>query len=148
MSKQLREAVELFEEVMIYGTERVLRAVDHPLWQEYSPEQLQMMGIIQKHGPVASNKLAAIQGVHKSAISNRLKKLAEQGLVQMVKAKEDQRTKLIELTENGKAVIEKYNGLCYSYIEQLLSDQIEEHEIEQFIKTLRKLKKILRLDGE
>lgn len=145
MKNQLREAVELFEEVMIYGTERVIRSVDNPLWREYSPEQMQTLKIVGKHGPLALGQLAAMQGVHKSAISHRLKKLGENGLLQMVKAKEDQRTKLVELTEEGKAIVRQSEKVLYDYIEQLLSDEVEEEEIEQFVKTFRKLKEILKV---
>ena len=147
MKKQLREAVELFEEVMIYGTERVIKSVDNPLWREYSPEQIQSLKIINKQGPIALGQLAAMQGVHKSAISHRLKKLDENGLIQTVKAEGDQRTKLVELTEEGKAIVRQSDQALYEYIEQLLSDEVEEQEVEQFVKTFRKLKEVLKMKG-
>ncbi|KMY52695.1 MarR family transcriptional regulator [Bacillus sp. FJAT-27231] len=147
MKKQLREAVELFEEVIIYGTERVIKSVDNPLWREYSPEQMQSLKIINKHGPIALGQLAAMQGVHKSAISHRLKQLDENGLIRTVKAEGDQRTKLVELTEEGRVIVEQSDKVLYDYIEQLLSDEVEEQEIEQFVKTFRKLKDVLKVKG-
>ena len=75
MDKRIQEAVSLFEEVLIYGTERVIKSVDDPLWKEYSPEQIQVLKLIHKEGEITSGRLAILQGVHKSAISNRLKKL-------------------------------------------------------------------------
>ncbi|KKB38298.1 MarR family winged helix-turn-helix transcriptional regulator [Bacillus thermotolerans] len=148
MNKQIREAVELFEEVMIFGTARVIRSVDNPLWKEYSPQQIQMLKIIHKYGPITSGRLADVQGVHKSAISNRLKKLSDQGLIQMVKTETDQRAKLLELTEEGARIVLQSDRVLYEYLEQLLSGQVEEQEVEQFIAMFRKLKNILRWDGE
>ena len=50
MDERIREAVSLFEEVLIYGTERVIRSVDDPIWKEYSPEQIQVLKLIYKEG--------------------------------------------------------------------------------------------------
>ncbi|MCP3763460.1 MarR family transcriptional regulator [Domibacillus sp. A3M-37] len=148
MEKQLQEAVELFEEVMVYGTERVLKSIDDPIIHDYSPEQIQMMKIIGKHGPITAGSLAVMQGVHKSAISNRLKKLEEKGLVQIVKSDSDQRSKWVELTDDGTDFVEKAKAILSSFISSLLSDHIDEKEVEQFVKTFRKLKEIMKLGEE
>ncbi|WP_046176088.1 MarR family winged helix-turn-helix transcriptional regulator [Domibacillus indicus] len=148
MEKQLQEAVELFEEVMVYGTERVLKSIDDPIIHEFSPEQIQMMKIIGKHGSITAGSLAVMQGVHKSAISNRLKKLEEKGLIQIVKSEGDQRTKWIKLTNEGIAFVEKAKAILSDFITALLSDHVDEKEVEQFVKTFRKLKEILKLGEE
>ena len=144
MEKQLQEAVELFEEVMIYGTERVLKSIADPIVHEYSPEQIQMMKIIGRHGPITAGSLAVMQGVHKSAISNRLKKLEEKGLVRTIKSDSDQRTKWVELTNEGSDFIEKARAILSGFISALLADHIDEKEVEQFVKTFRKLKEIMK----
>lgn len=146
MEKQIQEAVELFEEVLIYGTERVLRSVDEQLWKEYSPEQIQVLKLIGKEGMATAGRLATLQGVHKSAISSRLKKLLEKNLVKQVPS-EDKREKLLALTDDGKEVVMKSDYVIHSYIEKLLSDKVDDYEIEQFLRTFRKLKEILKMDG-
>ncbi|MDX1807088.1 MAG: MarR family transcriptional regulator, partial [Paenisporosarcina sp.] len=70
MDERIQEATELFEEVLIYGTERVLKSVEHPLWKEYSPEQMQVLKLISKEESMTAGRLAVLQGVHKSAISS------------------------------------------------------------------------------
>ncbi|WNS80614.1 MarR family transcriptional regulator [Domibacillus sp. DTU_2020_1001157_1_SI_ALB_TIR_016] len=145
MEKQLREAVELFEEVIVYGTERILKSIDDPIVHEFSPEQIQMMKIIEKHGPITSGSLAVMQGVHKSAISNRMKKLEEKGLIQMVRSESDQRTKWVELTEEGREFIQKTRECVSDFISSLLSSHIDEQEVEQFVNMFRKLKEIIKI---
>ncbi|MEM1504014.1 MarR family transcriptional regulator [Domibacillus sp. 8LH] len=145
MEKQLREAVELFEEVIVYGTERILKSIDDPIVHEFSPEQIQMMKIIEKHGPITSGRLAVMQGVHKSAISNRMKKLEEKGLIQMVRSESDQRTKWVELTEEGREFIQKTRECVSDFISSLLSSHIDEQEVEQFVNMFRKLKEIIKI---
>ncbi|PIC98080.1 MULTISPECIES: MarR family winged helix-turn-helix transcriptional regulator [unclassified Sporosarcina] len=143
MKDQLQEAVELFEEVMIYGTEHVVKNLDVPIWKDYSPEQIQVLKILSAYGHLSSGQLAEIQGVHKSAISTRLKKLVEKDLVQSEKDLNDQRINRISLTAKGHEVLSVSNAAINESIENLFTDQIDEQELEQFIKTFRKLKSIL-----
>ena len=146
MDKRIQEATELFEEVLIYGTERVLKSVDNPLWKEYSPEQMQVLKLISKEESMTAGRLALLQGVHKSAISSRLKKLVEKELV-VIKPSGDRREKLIELTDKGQDVVEQSKQVLDEYIGSLLSDHVNDLEIEQFLMTFRKLKEILKMDG-
>lgn len=146
MKENLREAVQLFEEVMIHGTERVLKSVDSPVWRLYSPEQLHLLKLVGKYGPIASGRIAVIQGVHKSAISNRLKKLNEHGLVEVERSEDDHRTKRIILTNAGKEVVEASDQAIYSYLEQLIDGKVDDDEIKQFIETFRKVKAILKIE--
>lgn len=146
MDKRIQEATELFEEVLIYGTERVLKSVDNPLWKEYSPEQMQVLKLISKEESMTAGRLALLQGVHKSAISSRLKKLVEKELV-VIMPSGDRREKLIELTDKGQDVVEQSKQVLDEYIGSLLSDHVNDLEIEQFLVTFRKLKEILKMDG-
>ncbi|VWX33784.1 MarR family winged helix-turn-helix transcriptional regulator [Exiguobacterium oxidotolerans] len=146
MKDNLREAVVLFEEVMIHGTERVLKSVESPVWRLYSPEQLHLLKIVGKYGPIASGRIAVMQGVHKSAISNRLKKLNEKGLVEVERAEDDHRTKQIILTQAGHDVVEESNQAIYLYLEQLIDGKVEDDEIQQFIETFKKVKSILKIE--
>lgn len=143
MDKRIQEAVDLFTDVMIYGTERVIKAVDHPLWNEYSPEQMQMLKLISKEGKVTSSRLAVLQGVNKSAISNRLKKLLQNGLVRIAESA-DKRQKLLEITTAGEEALQQSNFALSSYIEKLMLEQVDDEEIDQFLRIFRKLKAIMK----
>ncbi|MEK4023795.1 MULTISPECIES: MarR family winged helix-turn-helix transcriptional regulator [unclassified Sporosarcina] len=147
MKEQLQEAVELFEEVIIYGTEHVVKNLNIPIWKEYSPEQIQVLKILSTYGNLSSGQLAEIQGVHKSAISTRLKKLVEKELVKSEKDPNDQRTNRISLTLKGNEILSASNEAVYESIESLFKDRIDEQELEQFIGTFRKLKDILVMKG-
>ena len=146
MDKRIQEATELFEEVLIYGTERVLKSVENPLWKEYSPEQMQVLKLISKEESMTAGRLALLQGVHKSAISSRLKKLIDKELVH-IKPSGDRRAKLLALTEKGQDVVEQSKQVLDDYISSLLSEHVNDQEIEQFLVTFRKLKEILKMDG-
>ncbi|WOV87230.1 MarR family transcriptional regulator [Sporosarcina oncorhynchi] len=147
MKEQLKEAVELFEEVLIYGTEHVMKSVDIDIWKEYSPEQIQVLKILETQGPLSNTKLAEIQGVHKSAISTRLKKLEQMGLVQSSRDPHDQRAKVVLLTEAGTEILKVSSEAVYDSIMKLFGDQIDERELQSFVETFRKLKSILQFKG-
>lgn len=146
MDARIKEAVDLFEEVMIYGTERVIKSVDHPLWNEYSPEQIQMLKLIGKEKQVTSARLAILQAVNKSAISNRIKKLLQKEVIQVVQTT-DRREKLLELTDKGQEILVELDQVLTDYIEKLMAEHIADEEIDQFLTIFRKLKTILKMDG-
>ncbi len=148
MGKQLDTAIELFKDIMIYGTERVIKSIDHEVFHDYSPEQLHMMQILSKTEGVSPGRLAALQGVHKSAVSNRVKKLAQQEIVVIHGSEKDQRGKTIHLTEKGIEIIQTSNQVISRHIESLLSDQLEDEEIEEFIRIFIKLKSILKVEED
>lgn len=147
MRDKLLEAVELFEEIMIYGTEHVIKNMDNFIWKEYSPEQIQVLKILSSYGSLSNGKIAEIQGVHKSAISNRLKKLEEKGLVISVRNEKDQRTNVNKLTSAGIKVLKTSNEAIFENIEKLFENRIADEELEEFVKTFRKLKEILEMKG-
>ncbi|MBT2570595.1 winged helix DNA-binding protein [Planococcus sp. ISL-110] len=146
MDARIQEAVDLFQEVMIYGTERVIKSVDHPLWKEYSPEQIQLLKLISKEKQITSARLAVMQAVHKSAISSRIKKLLQKEVIQVVQTT-DRREKLLELTDKGQAILVELDKVLTDYIEKLMSENIADEEIDQFLTIFRKLKTIIKMDG-
>ncbi|EPE62462.1 marR family protein [Exiguobacterium sp. S17] len=147
MKELMREAVQLFEEVMFHGAEHVIEAMEGDVWREYSREQLQLLKLLEQFGPIQAGQLAMKQGVHKSAVSNRLKKLVEKQLV-VSRRGQDQRERLIELTAAGHRVVEQADTAVYHYVESLLDGNIDEAEIEQFVRTFRKIKELLRIGEE
>ncbi|MFC4711470.1 MarR family winged helix-turn-helix transcriptional regulator [Planococcus dechangensis] len=146
MDKRITEAVELFQEVLFYGTERVIRSVDNPIWEEFSPEQMQSLKLISKEGQITSARLAILQGVHKSAVSNRIKKLLQKELIQVVQTA-DKREKLLELTDLGRQMLEESDRILAEYLEKLMSEQVNDQEIDQFLSIFRKLRTIMKTDG-
>lgn len=148
MDGRIKEAVDLFQEVMLYGTERVIKAIDDPLWKEFSPEQMQMLKLISKEKRVTSSRLAVLQAVHKSAISSRIKKLLQKEVIRFVQAEQqDRREKLIELTEQGEKILAQSDKVLTDYIEKLMSEHVNDEEINQFLTIFRKLKDIIKTDG-
>lgn len=94
--QKLCQAINLFVEVLLEGTEFVHREINQDVFKHISREQADLLKILKVKGPTSPGSLAMYQNVHKSAISNRLKKLLEKGLVQWddCPEKSDRRSKL------------------------------------------------------
>ncbi len=144
MNEKFKEAVELFEEVVIHGKERVLKFSGHPLWREYSHEQIEVLKILATYGKATSSELAQLQGVHKSAISSRIRKLLEKNMVSIQFDKKDRRMKYISLTEKGKQILQLSREAIYKQFESIIFEHFDEKEIDRFIVMFRKLKEILQ----
>ncbi|MGN7356534.1 MarR family winged helix-turn-helix transcriptional regulator [Paenibacillus sp. SAF-054] len=137
------ESADLFEEIMMRGAEQMVKRIDHPLWREYSPQQLRLMKLVEQMGSMTAGQLADMTQVHKSAISNRLKKLTEKGLVKVERMEHDNRISAITITPAGKATVGQAYEVLYGHIKKLVKESLAEDELDQFIRSLRKLKQML-----
>ncbi|UQZ48597.1 MarR family transcriptional regulator [Bacillus sp. PK3-037] len=132
--QKLCQAINLFVEVLLEGTEFVHHEVDQDVFKHISREQADLLKILKVKGPSSPGSLAMYQNVHKSAISNRLKKLLEKGLVEWddCPVKSDKRTKRIKISENGESIIEELDSAIFHALKELMHDIDEEH-LQSFI---------------
>ncbi|MCR8842664.1 MarR family transcriptional regulator [Paenibacillus sp. SC116] len=142
MDKKLCEAIQLFEEVMIYGTTHIMNELKLDIFKELSVEQVRLLDLLSTKGPLTSTEITELQGGHKSATSNRLKKLIQKDFVRFEQINDDHRIKHVVITDKGLAATKDANELTFTYFKTLLSD-VSEEEIEQFIHTFKKVKTIL-----
>lgn len=102
--------------------------------EEYhvSKEQASVIRMLEHEKAMSLTEITERQGVNKAAVSRRIKKLINAGLVQWNKSEEgmDQRIKYIKLTDLGKQFnIESKRGI--SDIVRDISGDLSEQQIEQ-----------------
>ncbi|WP_059103987.1 MarR family winged helix-turn-helix transcriptional regulator [Shouchella shacheensis] len=144
-TEKLTEAIELFKDVLFYGQQHVQTRLGHELYQLVSAEQLEVLNLLDFSGKLTSKQIAEYQGTHKSAVSNRLKKLQQRGLVSFRQAADDHRIKYVELTPKGKLGISELQEEMFFYFEKLFAD-FEEEEFVQFTRTFRKVRDRLKYE--
>ncbi|SFM43586.1 MarR family winged helix-turn-helix transcriptional regulator [Salibacterium qingdaonense] len=140
---RMEEAIRLFTDVMIDGQNEVFRKVENELHQEFSMEQIKMLNLLERHGPMTSKQLTELQGGHKSATSSRLKKLVEKDYVRVIPDASDKRVKYVQLTEAGEAAYKQANQQVNEYLSSILSG-INDEEVDEFIYIFQKVKSLLR----
>ncbi|WP_054710858.1 MarR family transcriptional regulator [Bacillus sp. JCM 19041] len=142
MRSAFTEAMDVFKDVFFYSQQLVVAELTHE-FQKLSPEQLAVLLLLDLSGSMTSKEIAQFQGTHKSAVSNRLKKLQKKQFISFEADRYDNRVKHVNLTELGEKQMQLYNEEVLSYFEELFSD-FQSSEIEQFTQLLGKVRDRLK----
>ncbi|TSB48446.1 MarR family winged helix-turn-helix transcriptional regulator [Alkalicoccobacillus porphyridii] len=142
MRNQLSEAIGLYCEIMVYGQQQFFKELASKDVKVMSFEQVDLLSILDSQGPLTSKEIASFQGLHKSAISARLKKLEQNGLVWFRRSEDDYRVKYAELTAEGIKEMEQCEQIMLDYFGNLFSD-FKEEDLSYFIEMLGKVRERL-----
>lgn len=134
--------MDVFKDVFFYGHQIIEEELTHE-FRDLSPEQLAVLIIIDLTGPLTSKEIAEYQRTHKSAVSNRLKKLQQKNLIQFKESDKDSRLKYVHFSEEGKAKMKAYQEEVHTYFTALFSD-FEAQEVAQFYQLMNKIRERLR----
>ncbi|RKD73502.1 MULTISPECIES: MarR family winged helix-turn-helix transcriptional regulator [Sinobaca] len=143
MNQKLQRATELFSDVMVYGKNKVYEHINYEIQGEFSIEQMKVLELLHTHHSLTSKELQSMLGIHKSAISNRLKKLSDRGDIVFIQEDKDQRVKHVKLTDQGTEAYVVISAQVDEYLSHLLGD-IKDEELDQLIATFEKVKDIFQ----
>lgn len=147
----LLRAIEMFERVMVTSTEHLMKEMNadsNTLFQELTKEQHALLKYVYMKGNVSPGDLAKFQGIQKSTLSNRLNKLISgEYLVYGQNSLDDKRYRSLQMTEKGKAIVEKNKEKSFQVFQELFEDVGNTDEIETFIKLLTKIQKQIDTKG-
>jgi MarR family transcriptional regulator, teicoplanin-associated locus regulator len=140
---RLKDAIDLFHEVSFMATEVFHKGTSHDIFQHISPQQVELLKFLSLSSPASPGHLAIVQQVHKSAISNRLKKLHEKGFVKWIDSERDKRTKLVEITAEGERMLQQAEEAIYDKFCTLF-ENISGKDVEAFIRIFTDVKEQLK----
>lgn len=136
MSKELRKAYSKFGDAILEINAYVAQIVDkHEELNRYSPQQLQTLRIINENPAISQNKIAEIQGVFKTAISNRIKRLEQDCLI-TIHSDQDMRKRAISITQKGLELLGISENAIYENLNELLEEKFTNEEILTFTRQL------------
>jgi len=115
----------------------------YEVFNQISPQQVSLIKILSLSGASSPGHLAIVQQVHKSAISNRLKKLLEKGWVEWVDSEGDKRTKLVQITEEGEKILRQAEEAIYDRFCGVF-EHIADEDVETFIRIFTNVKEQLK----
>lgn len=149
--EMLQDFATLFPEINVAAVEvlilfmRTADTVQHKIFDvlkekhELSEGKLVVMIILyQTDTPLAPSALAAKVGVTRATISAMLRRMVRDNLVSLVDDAVDKRSKLIQLTDKGKALMDAVLPGHFLRTAQLIKDFTEEEQI-LLVKLLKKL---------
>jgi len=133
MVKNLSSHIEFMGE-FIDDVNTLLAKLLKALREDYnvSKEQANVILMIENGKAMTLTEITERQGVNKAAVSRRIKKLIQAGVVQWEKSEEkaDQRLKYIKLTEKGKQFNKESKSIINDIVSDMLHD-LSDEEIEQ-----------------
>lgn len=104
-----RESVDLAHSLrLVVG--RLARRLRQRTLGGLTPSQLSVLASLGRHGAMTLSDLAETERVAAASISGIVSRLVEKGLVDRVPNPEDGRSTLVEMTDRGRAVLEKGRG--------------------------------------
>lgn len=137
----LKRFIRRYEEVYLFATKNISSIMAEQL-DDLSLEQFTVLRHLAYKGILRSTELAEYCGVNKSAITAKIDRLEERGLVGRIRDEKDRRNIYIQLTKKGEEVYmeaqEKMEDFIGSYIEELT-----EKEFETFLNLYEKIINII-----
>lgn len=144
MSEELRKSFSKFREAMWVINDYVVKILEEEeVLKGYSQQQFETLRIIKENPNISQNAIASTQGVFKTAISNRIKKLERDGLI-AIEPGEDMRKKSISLTSEGMNILETAEEVVYTKLNQLLENHFTNEEVIYFTQQLDKTVQLLK----
>ena len=112
---------------------------------DISREQLGIFKLLLEHKQLSVNQIAEKQGVYKTAISKRIKKLETKHFVERIKS-EDKREKVIQLTEEGLQFYNNRQNKLYEGFKRKLN--LNSKELNDLFDYTNHINDILKKDEE
>lgn len=110
---------------------------------DISREQLGVFKLLLEYKKLTIKEIASSQGVFKTAISKRVKKLEDKGFVKKIESV-DKREKVIALTQKGYEFYQNRQAILYEGLEKKFNLSKEENEA--LFKHIRDINSILLKD--
>ncbi|WP_076557020.1 MarR family winged helix-turn-helix transcriptional regulator [Salimicrobium flavidum] len=137
----IRQVYESVYDIYLHGSEQVARSLrDDEELKHFSREQTQLIKVIDGHPDTTLKDIAQILGVHKTGVSNKVKKLAEGGYLEYREGP-DHKSKYVEVTEKGHEVVARIETVNVSHWRDLFADVFTEREMEAFHEKLQRIRK-------
>jgi DNA-binding MarR family transcriptional regulator len=86
-----------------------------------SPTQLAVLATIERDGPITLGGLAAVERVQPPTITAAVGRLEQRGLVRRLTDPDDRRVARVEITPQGRRLLEQSRSRKTAYLEQRLA---------------------------
>lgn len=118
----------------------------HPLEQKVTRSDLSTLLILLFRGDLTMSELAAEMGAPLSSMTSIAKRLERKGYIARATSAQDQRVKLVTLTQEGRTIAKESEQMLMSVFGKLETAFTPE-EMEQFTGLLLKAAKVLQQEG-
>jgi DNA-binding MarR family transcriptional regulator len=100
---------------------RLARRLRQQAETEASPTQLAVLATVERDGPITLGELAAVERVQPPTITAAVGRLEQRGLVQRRTDPDDRRVARVEITPEGRRLLEQSRSRKTAYLERRLA---------------------------
>lgn len=119
------------------------------LFPELKNCEFATMKVIQRRSrkypekPVTVSAVAKVLGAPPSGVSRALRNLEERNLIRRSVDSTDRRNTMVELTEEGRQLMQKVEEVCNAFMDRVLA-QVGWDEIDQVVDTMNRLYNVMQ----
>jgi MarR family 2-MHQ and catechol resistance regulon transcriptional repressor len=141
--QKVKLLIERYEDVYLFATKSISSIISEQVLEDLSLEQYSMLRRIHIDGPVRASELVDKLGVNKSAITIKVEKLVNKGLISRERDERDRRNVYLTSTSEGKCVYEKVEGRIEAFVEEYLVE-LSPEDLEIFVNLYEKILFIIK----
>jgi len=138
----IQELIDRYVTISFQVHKKAESLVKGQIGDDLTNDQHYILRYISQSGECTSSELADAFEVNKSAITAIINRMADRGLIQRTRDKNDRRVVYLTLTEAGNTLYQNCQEKIRFLVESIIT-QFEESEIKNFINTYEKLAQIL-----
>lgn len=143
MDKQdINRLIDRYETVYLFATNNLSTIIAEQVLQDLSLEQFGILRHLYIHSQLRSTDLAKIGGVNKSAITSKVERLANRGLIERVRDQQDRRNVYLRLTSEGETIYLQGKEKIVEFVSAYLKELTEE-ELHTFLSIYEKINIII-----
>lgn len=105
--------------------------------------KLAVIGLLQRHGPLSTNDLAALERVRPQSMTATVKALEEEGLVGRSDHPTDRRKTLIELTQKGQDKLAEIFTTRENWLTKIIDEQLSPQECRELLRGMKVIEKLI-----
>jgi len=138
----IQELIDRYVTISFQVHKKAESLVKGQIGDDLTNDQHYILRYISQSGECTSSELADAFEVNKSAITAIINRMADRGLIQRTRDKNDRRVVYLTLTEAGNTLYQNCQEKIRFLVESIIT-QFEDSEIKNFINTYEKLAQIL-----
>lgn len=107
------------------------------------PGHFTILVLIENNPGLSQSRIAEAAGLDRSSLVPVLKQFEKDGLINRISARNDRRSKIMNITSKGRNLIEKYTGEIYR-LEKMLVEGLGGENYHKFLQLLTRFQELLK----
>jgi MarR family transcriptional regulator, organic hydroperoxide resistance regulator len=141
--QKIKLLIKRYEDVYLFASKRISTLISDHVLDDLSLEQYSMLRIIKFQGPLRASELTEQLCVNKSAITAKVDKLENKGLITRERDVSDRRNIFLNTTDEGIKVCKEVESKIEKEVGKYL-EELSHEDLEKFLDLYEKISSIIQ----